>query len=282
VNTAISASVMSLIPPLRRGEGAGYFGISATLATAVGPFLAVVLIQSVTYEALFALCSACAVVALVLALFLRLPEYPPTPEQAATKWRMRPIDLFEPAALAIGSVAFLAGMGWAGILAFLNSFALEEGLVSAASTFFVIYAAAVLLSRLVVGRLQDRHGDNAAVYPTLLAYALGLALLAWSPNAGVMAVSAAFIGFGFGALLPCAQAIAVTMSPPDRIGVTTSTFYFLLDAGTGVGPLLLGLLLAVTGYNGMYAVLAVVILLSAVLYHFVHGFRKFRRTPSMA
>ncbi|WP_411719914.1 MFS transporter [Mycetocola sp.] len=281
-STAIAASVMSLIPPGRRGEGTGYFGISVTLATAVGPFLAVVLIQSVTYEALFVLCSACAAVAFVLALFLRLPEYPPTPEQVATQWRMRPTDLFEPAALAVGSVAFLAGLGWSGVLAFLNSFAIEEGLVSAASVFFLIYAAAVLFSRLVVGRVQDRFGDNAAVYPTLLAYAVGLALLAWSPNSFVLAASAVFIGLGFGALLPCTQAIVVTMSPPHRIGVTTSTFYFLLDAGTGVGPLLLGLLLAVTGFHGMYAVLAVVILLSAVLYHFVHGFRRFRRTPSTA
>jgi MFS family permease len=281
-STALAASVMSLIPPTRRGEGTGYFGISATLSTAVGPFLAVVLIQTVTYEALFALCAACAAAALVLALFLRLPEHPPTPEQVATKWRMRPIDLFEPAAFAVGSVAFLAGMGWSGVLAFLNSFALEEGMVSAASVFFLVYAAAVLLSRLVVGRVQDRFGDNAAVYPTLFAYALGLGLLAWSPNAMVMAVAAVFIGLGFGALLPCTQAIVVTMSPPHRIGVTTSTFYFLLDAGTGIGPLLLGMLLAVTGFHGMYAVLAVVILLSAVLYHFVHGYRNFRRAPAMA
>ncbi|MET0933156.1 MAG: MFS transporter [Mycetocola sp.] len=281
-STAIAASVMSLIPPSRRGEGTGYFGISATLATAVGPFLAVVLVQTVTYEALFAVCAACAAVALVVALFLRLPEHPPTPEQAATKWRMRPIDLFEPAALGVGSVAFLAGMGWSGVLAFLNSFAVEEGMVSAASTFFLLYAGAVLLSRLVVGRLQDRFGDNAAVYPVLLAYAVGLALLAWSPNPAVMASAAVFIGLGFGALLPCAQAIVVTMSPPHRIGVATSTFYLLLDAGTGLGPVVLGSMLALTGFHGMYAVLAVVILLSAVLYHFVHGYRKFRRTASTA
>ncbi|MET0715158.1 MAG: MFS transporter [Mycetocola sp.] len=281
-NTAIAASVMSLIPPARRGEGTGYFGISTTLATAVGPFLAIVLTQSVTYDALFALSSGCAVVALVFAFFLRLPEHPPTPEQLATKWRMRPTDLIEPAALAVGSVAFLAGMGWSGVLAFLNSFAIEEGLVSAASVFFLVYAAAVLFSRLFVGRLQDRFGDNAAVYPTLFAYALGLGLLAWSPNAVVMSAAAVFIGIGFGSLLPCTQAIVVTMSPPHRIGVATSTFYLLLDAGSGIGPLLLGMLLTLTGFHGMYAVLAVVILLSAVLYHFVHGFRKFRRAPSLA
>ena len=279
-STAIAASVMSLIPLSRRGEGTGYFGISVTLATAIGPFLAVVLIQSVTYEALFALCFACAAVALVLALFLRLPEHPPTPEQVATKWRMRPTDLFEPAALGVGSVAFLAGMGWSGVLAFLNSFAVEEDLVAAASTFFLFYAAAVLLSRLFVGRLQDRFGDNAAVYPTLFSYAVGLALLAWSPNAFIMSVSAVFIGLGFGALLPCTQAIVVTMSPPHRIGVATSTFYLLLDAGTGIGPLLLGSLLALTGFHGMYAVLAVVILLSAVLYHVAHGFRRYRRSAA--
>ncbi len=281
-STALSASVMGLIPVHRRSEGTGYFGISMTLATAVGPFLAVLLVEYATYEALFAVCAACALVGLILALFLRLPEHPPTPEQAATKWRMRPRDLFEPAALAIGGVMFVAAIGYSGVIAFLNSFAQAENMVTAASAFFLVYAVVVLASRLFMGRIQDRYGDNAVVYPTLLSFALGLGLLAYSPNGVVLALSAVFIGFGFGALMPCAQAIAVTMSPPHRIGVTTSTFFLMLDAGIGFGPLVLGTLLPITGFHGMYGVLAVLVALAAVLYHFLHGFRKFRRSPLAA
>ncbi|WP_232529050.1 MFS transporter [Mycetocola zhujimingii] len=278
-STAISASVMSLIPAHRRSEGTGYFGISMTLATAIGPFLAVILVEYATYEALFALCGACAAVGLILALFLKLPEHPPTPEHAATRWSMRPRDLFEPAAMSIGAVMFVAAVGYSGIISFLNSFARAENMVAAASAFFLVYAVVVLISRLFMGRIQDRFGDNAVVYPTLLSFAIGLALLAYSPNGVVLTFSAVFIGFGFGALMPCAQAIAVTMSPRHRIGVTTSTFFLMTDAGIGFGPLVLGSLLPLTGFHGMYGLLAVIVLLAGVLYHFLHGYRNYRPMP---
>ncbi|GHD43552.1 MFS transporter [Mycetocola manganoxydans] len=281
-STSISASVMGLIPAHRRGEGTGYFGISTTLATAIGPFLAVVLVDVSSYDVLFALCTACAAVGLIFSLFLKLPERTPSALEVADKWKFRARDLFEPAALTIGAVMFVAAIGYSGVLAFLNSFAQAENMVAAASAFFLIYAAVVLLSRFFVGRIQDRFGDNAVVYPTLISFAIGLALLGFSPNGFVLASSAVFIGFGFGALMPCAQAIAVTMAPPHRIGVATSTFFLMLDAGIGFGPLVLGSLLPVTGFHGMYGFLAIVVVLAAVLYHFVHGQRGYRRSALAA
>ncbi|MCQ1950082.1 MFS transporter [Arthrobacter sp. zg-Y859] len=275
-STSISASVMGLIPVHRRGEGTGYFGISTTLATAVGPFLAVFLAESVSYRALFLFAAGCAAVALVLSLVLSLPERTPTAEEQENKWRMHLTDIIDPSALAIASVMFIAGAAYAGILSFLNSYAQTEGLVLGASLFFVVYACVVLVSRLFVGRIQDRHGDNAVVYPTLVSFAVGLALLAYAPNDTVLALAGVFVGFGFGALMPCAQAIAVTTAPPARIGLATSTFFILMDAGVGLGPLLLGMLLPLMGFHGMYWVLAAVLLASTVLYHFVHGRKNYR------
>lgn len=275
-STSISASVMALIPINRRGEGTGYFGISTTLATAVGPFLAVLLVDSVSYRALFLFAAACAAVALVLSLVLRLPERIPSPEEMKNKWRMHLTDILDPSALPIASVMFIAGAAYAGILSFLNSYAQTEHMVLGASLFFVVYAGVVLVSRLFVGRIQDRHGDNAVVYPTLVSFAVGLGLLAYAPNDLLMALAGVFVGFGFGALMPCAQAIAVTMAAPHRIGLATSTFFILMDAGVGLGPLLLGMLLPVSGFHGMYWVLAAVLLANTVLYHFVHGRKNIR------
>lgn len=270
-STAISASVMALIPAGRRGEGTGYFSISNTLATAVGPFLAVLLVDRTSYDVLFMVTTGCAGAALAVALLLRLPERTLTPHELAAKWRMRPSDIFEPRAAAIASVMLVAGVAYSGVLTFLNSYAQDRDMVAAASAFFLIYAGIVLVSRFVVGRIQDSRGDNAVVYPILASFALGLGLLAWAPNGAVLAVAGAFVGLGFGALMPTAQAIAVTVAPDHRIGIATSTFFLVLDAGIGLGPFLLGLLIPLTGFTGMYAVLAGVVVVSMVLYHFVHG-----------
>ena len=280
-STSISASVMGLIPVRRRGEGTGYFGISTTLATAVGPFLAVLIVDTMTYDVLFLVSAACAALALVVALLLRLPERTPTPAEQARKWHLRFTDILDPAALAIASVMFVAGASYAGILTFLNSYAREENLVAAASAFFLVYAAVVLISRLFMGRLHDKYGDNAVVYPTLLSFAAGLAMLAWAPNGAVLAAAGVFVGIGFGALVPTAQAIAVTMAPPHRVGLATSTYFIMMDAGVGLGPLALGALVSVTGFHGMYWLLAGCIMATTVLYHFVHGHKHYRRSAEI-
>ncbi|WP_433123576.1 MFS transporter [Arthrobacter koreensis] len=279
-STAISASVMSLIPVGRRGEGTGYFGISATLATAVGPFLAVLLVDRAGYSVLYLVTAVSAASALLVALALKLPERTLSAAETAAKWRMRPSDFFEPRAAAVASVMLVAGVAYSGVLTFLNSYAQEKDMVAAASAFFLIYAGIVLISRFVVGRLQDSKGDNAVVYPILASFAVGLGLLAWAPNTAVLALAGAFVGMGFGALMPTAQAIAVTVAPDHRIGIATSTFFLLLDAGIGLGPFLLGLLIPLTGFSGMYAVLAAVVAAAMVLYHFVHGRRARRRAAA--
>jgi MFS family permease len=277
-STSISASVMGLIPVRRRGEGTGYFGISTTLATAVGPFLAVLIVDRMTYEFLFLASAACAALALLVALMLKLPERTPTAAEQARKWHLRFTDIMDPAALAIASIMFVAGASYAGVLTFINSYAQSENLVTAASTFFLVYAAVVLVSRLFMGRLHDTYGDNAVIYPTLVSFAVGLALLAWAPNGFVMAAAGVFVGIGFGALVPTAQAVAVTMAPAHRIGLATSTFFIMMDAGVGLGPLALGALVPLTGYHGMYWLLAGCILATTVLYHFVHGHKRYRRS----
>ncbi|WP_237687323.1 MFS transporter [Arthrobacter jiangjiafuii] len=280
-STSISASVMGLIPVRRRGEGTGYFGISTTLATAVGPFLAVLIVDTMTYDILFLVSAGCAALALVFALLLRLPERTPTAAEQARKWRLRFTDILDPAALAIASVMFIAGAAYAGILTFMNSYAQSENLVAAASAFFLVYAAVVLVSRLFMGRLHDTYGDNAIIYPTLLSFAIGLGMLAWAPNGLVLAGAGVFVGVGFGALVPTAQAIAVTMAPPHRIGLATSTFFIMMDAGVGLGPLALGALVSLTGFQGMYWLLAGCVLATTVLYHFVHGHKRYRRSADV-
>lgn len=270
-STAISASVMALIPARRRGEGTGYFSTSSTLATAVGPFLAVLLVDRTSYDVLFMVTAACAGASLLVALALRLPERTLTSHEIAAKWRMRPADIFEPQAAAVASVMLIAGVAYSGVLTFLNSYARDRDMVAAASAFFLIYAGIVLVSRFVVGRIQDTRGDNAVVYPILCSFALGLGLLAWAPNGAVLAIAGGFVGMGFGALMPTAQAIAVTVAPDHRIGIATSTFFLMLDAGIGLGPFLLGLLIPLTGFTGMYAILAGVVAAAMLLYHFVHG-----------
>ena len=60
----------------------------------------------------------------------------------------------------------------------------------------------------------------------------------------------------------CCQAIAIKESPRHRVGLATSTFYVFMDSGVGVGPLLLGFIIPIVGFRGLYFTLAVIVFAS--------------------
>ena len=82
------------------------------------------------------------------------------------------------------------------------------------------------------------------------------------------------IGLGFGSLMPCMQAITVKSVPMSRVPVATASFFLLLDAGSGIGPVVLGFLYPFTGGNGMFLVCAGLVVVAIGVYVWVHGRRR--------
>ncbi|TRW45607.1 MFS transporter [Georgenia yuyongxinii] len=269
-STASHAIGQSLIPPSRRGEGTGFFGVSAVLATAVGPFTAVLLIDGPGYGALFTAASVAAAAAMAIALVLRVPEALPDPNRREALWTFRREDLLDPAVLPIATFMGVTAAAYSGILTFLNPYALSLGLAAAASTFFLVYAVVVLVGRPLMGRVQDAHGDNVVVYPALASFGAAFALLTVGSSRAIIGAGV-LVGLGWGTVMSSCQAVAVKAVPPSRVGVAVSTYFFMVDVGTGLGPVLLGWLVGATGYRTMYAVSAGLVALAAVLYHLVHG-----------
>ncbi|GER23325.1 MFS transporter [Zafaria cholistanensis] len=284
-NTALGASVQAIIPPARRSEGTGYYGLSATLATATGPFLAVSLSSSGNYTAIFYASAAFSVASFVIALMLRMPRRPQRTRPAAGQPGLRQgglrqgglrqgrflASLVERTVLPVTMVILLTGVGYSGVVAFLASYADSRGVANAASGFFLTYAVAVAFSRLFMGRLQDRHGDNAVIYPALAAFAAGVGMLAFPPSPATIAAAALLAGFGYSTLMSGLQAIAVSKVPSTHIGTAVSTFYLVLDVGVGLGPVALGLLVPAAGFQGMYAACSALAVAAIGVYHLVHG-----------
>ena len=277
-HTAAATIVQTAIPPARRAEGTAYYGMSPTVATAAGPAFAILLSQAWGYSALFAAATVASVVAMVFALFIpaSLPQpreasAPSSDSGAGSRMRQRLSRVVEPAAVPISLIALILGTAYSAILAFLNSYAASVGLASVAATFFLVYTVAVLVTRLFAGRVQDRHGDNIIMYPAILCYAAGMAVLAMTHGTTVLLISGALIGAGFGTAMSAGQTIAVSAAPDERVGRAVSTYFLLLDLGTGLGPVFLGLLIGAAGYRSMFAVLAGMIVAAIPLYRLIHG-----------
>ncbi|MFC5587704.1 MFS transporter [Sporosarcina soli] len=269
-STATGTLVTQTIPISRRGEGIGYYSMSATLATAIGPFIGMFMSQHTSFQMIFAFCLALGVVSLLIAFLLRIPpvEIPAkTAEARGFKWS----NFIEPKALPIATVTLALAFCYSSVLSFITFYAIEIDLVEAAGFFFFVYAIAVLVSRPFTGKLLDLRGANFVMYPAFLLFAVGLLLLSTAHSGITLLAAGALIGLGFGNMQSSTQAIAVKLTPTHRMGLATSTFFIFLDAGFGFGPYLLGFLVSATGYSTMYVVLGIVVLATAVLYYFLHG-----------
>jgi len=268
--TAVGTIVAGMIPPERRGEGLGYYLLSITLASAVGPFIGMFIISNWGFNTIFAVCTAAAAMCFVQTLFMsRDKKAVAVKEQTVQSGGLA--SYFEFAAVPISLVCLVMYFCYSGVMAFITPFAKQEGLTAAASMFFVVYSIVILVSRPYTGRLFDTRGENISMYPSFAAVAAGMCLLGVSKGASGVLASAALIGFGIGVVQSCGLAIAVKLTPPSRLALANSTFYAFVDAGVGIGPLVLGLVIPATGYKGMYFLLAVVALLCMLLYYFVHG-----------
>ncbi|KKE79979.1 MFS transporter [Oceanobacillus caeni] len=279
-STATGTIVQHIIPDTRRGEGTGYYGLSTTLASAVGPFFGILINQHLGFRMNFVACTALIGISFLVSLFLKVPnvEFHKDPLEKEKGFKLS--DFFEAKAIPISIVSILIGISYSSVLSFLTVYAQEINLVNAAGFFFVVYAIATLVTRPYMGKLFDMKGDNAVMYPVLIVFALGLIILGHAHQGIILLLSGACIGIGYGTFITSAQAIAVKASPKSRIGLATSTFFMFADFGAGFGPFLLGFLIPLTGYRNLYETMAILVVAATVLYYFLHGRKKSHETSS--
>lgn len=270
-HTAIMASVQSIIPEPRRAEGTGYFATSTTLAAALGPFLALLIIGELGYPWLFVASASFTIVGFIGLFFLRFPEADRSQVRNPGFRALLPSNFIDRDGLRLGSIMFVGGIAYSSVMAFLTGYATDLGLADAAPAFFLSFAAFSLVSRMTLGRVQDRVGDNAVVYPLFVAFAAALVIIMLADSGWMFVLAGMFAGVGFGSLMSSTQAITISAAGPARVGVATSTFFLLMDLGFGLGPVLLGAVVAAASYQTMYLVAACLVLLGGVLYFVVHG-----------
>ena len=181
---------------------------------------------------------------------------------------------------------FVANALWEMTLAALKAFIvlyLAVGLgygLSTASLIIGGVALVILVGAAGAGKLGDRFGAVRVVKPALIAYGVGYALLIFTSNRVVMALSIPFVAVGGGTVMTMSYAILIPLMPDAEHGALTG--FYSLSAGVGIvlGPMLSGVLIEVTrqslfrsteGLQAMWIVPATACLLSLVFLRRVGG-----------
>jgi len=259
--TAGGTVATDIIPKKRRGEGMGYFGLSGNIALALGPSLGLVLVSLIGFSYTFLLAAFGGLLALIFAAML---HYKPVEKNAAPhkKW-----DIVEKTALKPASLMFFMTMCFGGIASFLPLYAHQKG-VGGIEWYFIVYAAALMVSRTFSGRIYDLKGHQAVFIPGAVLIIAAMLCLAYLGNFVYLITAATLFGFGFGAIQPAMQAWAVEKAPMNRKGMANATFFSFFDLGIGFGAFFYGFIASHFGYADIYLTAACSVFISVLLYLF--------------
>ncbi|MGX7265635.1 MFS transporter [Enterococcus crotali] len=267
VSTVTNAIVTAYIPKSKHGEGINYYGLSTSLAAAIGPFIGMVLLNTMSFYFIILFSIILILLTTIACFIFPVKNIQLSPEHKASLSRWTIDSFIEKKVLFISFIAFLMGLSYSSVLSFLSSYAKVIDLVGASSFFFVVYALVITATRPMSGRIFDARGENAVMYPSFLFLTGGLLLLSVTTSSWMLFVSGGLIGLGYGTFMSNGQAVCLKVSPNShRIGIALSTYFIGLDLGLGVGPYVLGELRSFLSFQEMYFVAGLIPVVCMILY----------------
>lgn len=284
ITTTATGTIAAYVTPNdRKSEGISLFSLSLVIGAAIPPFFGLLLINSFPIKLLFTICLLCGIISFIISFFVKLQfeveSNTESKKQTTQSKKFNINNYIAKEAVPVAIIMLISGLTYSSILTFLQFFAQEINLVTISSYFFIFYAIASLITRPVAGRLMDQKNENVVAYPAFIFLIITFLTLSITNNGWLLIIAGLCLGAGYGNISSCMQAIAIKVSPPAKYGIATSTYFIGLDLGLGFGPYVLGFFTSAVSYAQLYAIMAIIVLITAIIYYFVHG-RKVKNLSS--
>lgn len=238
-----ATAIQDMAPDDRRGEAASYFSVALYAGLAFGPLVGEGLRDSAGFHAVWIFAGCCGLVACAFGFG--------TPRDVRRE--PQPFRLLHPAALGPGAILLLGMLPFIGFATFIALYGPTVGFADVAPL-LLVYGVLVLVIRVVGAKLPDQLGWTRASSTALSVLAVGGLLLGlWSGTAGVwLAVVALAIGMSL--LFPALFSATVAAVPESERGQAVGTFSLSFDLASGLGPAVLGVVVALADYRAAFVV----------------------------
>ncbi|NCC15246.1 MAG: MFS transporter [Clostridia bacterium] len=256
-NTSTATIASDIIPQSRFAEGMGFFGIATALATACAPAFGLAIMDKMGFETLFLCATGSILIAFILLFLLKTPVIETVKKPFSLK------GLVDKNALPASAVTVIFMLTFGALENFLSKYAADHGLPSG-GIYFAIMSVMLFLTRISVGKIADREGEEIFVYTCNASMLSALLLLSFTHTTLSFVLSAVLAGYAFGGLEPALQSMAIHIAPPEKRGSANSTF--LCAYGIGLGGGVAGWLIAGSGYHIMWFALSMANIVSVVVY----------------
>jgi MFS family permease len=236
--------VSDLAPEHRRGEATSYFSVAVYVGLGVGPLIGETVLDATSFVTVWLVAGGLSLAGALIGL--GIPQV--RPAHVPTRRR-----LIHPAGLGAGAVVGLGIMGLTAFLAFMPLHADDLGL-DGARWVFAVYGGIVLLVRIFGATIPDRLGYVPTATVALAAIGAGLVLMgAWNTEAGLYAGTAIFAA-GMSLLYPALMSLALAGVPEGERASVVGTFTAFFDVAQGLGGAALGVVAALSDYEGAFVV----------------------------
>lgn len=141
------------------------------------------------------------------------------------------------------------------VSSFLINYAVRQGVNQISIGLYItVYAAIMLFSRPMIGRLSDPFSMLKTFIPALFCFAASFVVITIAHTLPVFLLAAVISAFGYG-----------TCAPSDRRGTASSTSYIGENLGNILGPILSGTLVTSFGYHSMWLMMIIPVGIVAAL-----------------
>jgi MFS family permease len=264
LNTGGYTVLAHLAPAQRRGEAAGYYS-SITGAAQIGFPAAALWLLALPHggyravflgAALFALLSS-AIGAFGLRGRAVIPRGEAAPGGGSAGFGAA-LGLIDRGVLLATAVNATVTLSQPAVIAFLPLYARHLG-IGNIGWFYVVAGASDLLSRPLFGRAGDRVGRGFTIVPGFIAQLLGIGLILIRPSLPSILACAVLFGAGVAVTQASTMALGMDLANPLRRGAAMATFSLSFQMGNGIGSVLAGALVTLSGYRSMYVGAAVML-----------------------
>lgn len=265
--------VIDIMPPSRRGEGLGYYGLTNNLAMSVGPMVGLFMHNShCSFNTIF-ICALCAtLVGFCMASRVRTPYKPPVKREAISLDRFILIK-----GLPAGVALLLLSVPYGMTTNYVAMYARQIGITAETGFFFTCLAMGMAVSRIFSGRWVDKGYVTQVIsmgfYLVISCFfLLGFcsSIIRWDATVCTVLFFAIALGLGigFGVMFPAYNTLFVNLAPNNQRATATSTYLTSWDVGIGIGMLAGGYISEVSTFDKAYLFGACLTVVSMLYFNF--------------
>jgi MFS family permease len=290
-STAAGAVAADIIPKSRLMEGMGYFGLYGTIAFATAPSIALSIIgdgQIEKFRTLFILGMAVSFVSMILDLCITYERKKTSISTYRNIGKHKSPDKtnhtrnnnietcklqktflgFEYTTFIPALVVILVFLGQSSIMSFLPLYANEKK-IGNIGLFFTFFAAGMFFSRLLMGKIGDKHGPNIIIIPAITALSFFYLSIPFIHSLKLLLLIAFPFGISLGGVSPVMNAVIIRRCSPSRKGSASAVYFSAVDLGIGAGSILFGFIIVASGYPSMFFLSFVFTLSALFIYVFL-------------